>query len=156
MELDRLQELKGPLHGVPFCVKDDHDIIGMDTTLGYSQNVYRPANRTATIVEVLMDLGAVPYCKTNVPQTLMSFGSDNPVFGTTLNPLNKLLSPGGSSSGSACLVGARGVPFATGTDAAGSGRIPAHFNGISSIMPTSRRLSSHGLALAIPGFIGGK
>ncbi|CAG7786166.1 unnamed protein product [Allacma fusca] len=64
------------------------------------------------------------------------------------------LSPAGSSSGSGCIVASKAAHFATGTDSMGSGRLPAHFNGIASIMPTSRRLSTEGITLAIPKLIG--
>lgn len=71
----------------------------MDSTLGYAKNLYKPATKSAILVQILMDLGAVPICKTNIPQTLVSFASDNPIFGETVNCLNKKLAPGGSSSG---------------------------------------------------------
>ncbi|CAG7630681.1 unnamed protein product, partial [Allacma fusca] len=83
-----------------------------------------------------------------------TFGSDNPIFGTTVNPLNKRLSPAGSSSGSGCIVGSKAIPFATGTDVGGSGRLPAHFNGISSIISTPKRISVEGLQASIPKLLG--
>lgn len=68
------------------------------------------------------------------------YGSDNPVFGLTRNATNPKLSPGGSSSGTGSLVGANGAMFGTGTDIGGSLRIPAHFNGVAAIKPSSGRL----------------
>lgn len=88
----------------------------MDTTHGFAKRLYKPASESAVIVKILQDLGAVPFCKTNIPQTLFTFGSDNPVFGTTTNCHNNKLSPGGSSSGTGALVGAGGAPFGTGSD----------------------------------------
>jgi fatty acid amide hydrolase len=111
-----MDELKGPLHGLPVCIKDDTNVEGMDSTLGYAKNLYKPATDSAVLVKALKDLGAVPFCKTNVPQTLVSFASDNPIFGKTLNCNNPKMAPGGSSSGTGCLVGAGGAPFGTGTD----------------------------------------
>jgi len=71
-ELDSLPEPKGPLHGIPFCVKDDTNVEGLDTTLGYAKRLYKPATDTAVLVRTLVDLGAIPFCKTNVPQTLFT------------------------------------------------------------------------------------
>jgi len=70
-----MTEVKGPLHGVPFCVKDDTDVVGLDSTLGLANRLYKPAMESAVIVKVLQDLGAIPFVKTNVPQTLFSNGS---------------------------------------------------------------------------------
>jgi len=153
--LDISIEAKGPLFGLPICVKDDTDVDGMDTTVGCAKNLGKPKTKNATIVQTLMDLGAIPFCKTNVPQTLLAFGSHNPVYGETLNPLNAILSPGGSSSGTGCLIGAGGVLVGTGSDIGGSVRIPAHFNGISALRPTYRRHSSRGVAESLfPGMPG--
>ncbi|CAG7817001.1 unnamed protein product [Allacma fusca] len=156
-ELDKLPKVKGPLHGVPICVKDDHHIEGMDSTVGYAKNLYKPKNETSVIVQVLQNAGAVPFCKTNLPQTVFTISSDNPIFGTTLNHLNTKLSPGGSSSGTGCLVGAGGAHFGTGSDIAGSLRIPSHFSGISTLRPTIGRMSGRGITQCLEecaGYIG--
>lgn len=144
-ELDKLDEPKGPLHGVPVAIKDDHDVEGYDSTIGFAKNLYKPAQKNSAPVQILMDLGAVPFCKTNVPQALASINSDNPVFGTTYNALDKNASPGGSSGGSGCVVAAGAAPVATGSDLAGSLRIPAHFHGLCAIRSTSGRLSCLGM-----------
>ncbi|CAG7727883.1 unnamed protein product, partial [Allacma fusca] len=156
-ELDKHPSVKGPLHGVPICVKDDHHIKGMDSTVGYAKNLYKPKKETSVIVQVLQNAGAVPFCKTNLPQTVFTISSDNPIFGTTLNHLNKKLSPGGSSSGTGCLVGAGGAHFGTGSDIAGSLRIPSHFSGISTLRPTIGRMSGRGITQCLEecaGYIG--
>lgn len=129
---------------MPFCVKDDTAVVGMDSTCGFSRLLFQPSTESAVIVQVLEGLGAIPFCRTNIPQSCLSVGSDNPIFGQTLNPLNKWLGPGGSSSGSAALVGAGGCPFGTGTDSGGSLRIPAQCCGISTLRSTSNRLSDFG------------
>lgn len=98
-ELDQMGQTKGPLHGIPFCVKDDTNVEGMDSTCGFSALLYKPAVKSAVIVQVLESLGAIAFCRTNVPQSCLSIASENPIFGQTLNPLNKKLGPGGSSSG---------------------------------------------------------
>jgi len=82
------------------------------------------------------------------------YGSDNPVFGVTRNAFNPKLSPGGSSSGTGALVGARGCLVGIGTDVGGSVRIPAHFNGVAGICPTPGRLSVKGCVSPLPNVIG--
>ncbi|KAG4075424.1 hypothetical protein HA402_015077 [Bradysia odoriphaga] len=154
LKLDKLNTVQGPLHGIPICVKDDHDIIGMDTTLGLGKNLNKPASSNSVLVQSLMDLGAIIFCKTNVPQTLFRFSSDNPIFGETLNYRNVKLAPGGSSCGTASLIGGGGAVFGTGTDIAGSVRIPAHFSGLSTLMPTVNRLSDKGIKRTLPQLVG--
>lgn len=144
-ELDRLPSPKGPLHGLPIAIKDDHNVKGLDSTIGFAKNLYHPAEKNCVPVQILIDLGAVPFCKTNVPQALASINSDNPVFGTTYNALDKTASPGGSSGGSGCVVSAGAAPVATGSDIAGSLRIPAHFHGLCSLRSTNGRLSCEGM-----------
>jgi len=136
--------IKGPLHGIPFGVKDDTAVKGMDSTLGCAINLYVPSKESAGIIQSLESLGAIPFCITNLPQTCVSFASGNPIYGVTVNPYNKKLSPGGSSSGSAVLVASGGAPFATGSDTGGSLRYPAHFCGISTLKPSSNRISKRG------------
>ena len=126
----------------------------MDTTLGMSVNLYKPATDTCVVVKVLMDAGAIPFCKTNLPQTTVSGASDNPIYGTTLNPLNKSFGPGGSSSGTSCLVVAGGAPFGTGSDLGGSVRMPANACGLATLRPTIRRNSGLGHKQAVEDLAG--
>ncbi|CAG7819687.1 unnamed protein product, partial [Allacma fusca] len=126
----------------------------MDSTLGYSKLLYHAARNSAVIVKTFEDLGAVPFCKTNVPQTLASIGSDNPIFGETLNPLNTHLAPGGSTSGTACMVAAGALKVGLATDIGGSARIPAHFTGVTGIAFTQGRLSTKGIVKAVPNIVG--
>ncbi len=144
-ELDSLPEPRGPLHGLPIAIKDDHDVEGLDSTIGFAKNLYKPAEKNSVPVQILIDLGCVPFCKTNVPQALASINSDNPVFGTTYNALDKSASPGGSSGGSGCVVSAGAALVATGSDLAGSLRIPAHFHGLCALRSTNGRLSCQGM-----------
>ncbi len=76
----------------------------MDTTLGLGKNLNKPASSNSVFVQSLLDLGAIIFCKTNIPQTLFRYSSDNPIYGETLNPRNVKLTPGGSSCGSASLL----------------------------------------------------
>ena len=62
----------------------------------------------------MVELGAIPFCRTNVPQSLMSFDCSNPIFGTTVHPLDPLRSSGGSSGGEAALIAMRGSPLGLG------------------------------------------
>jgi len=144
-ELDRVDpSQRGPLHGIPFSVKDNASVAGYSNTAGLSKNLNDPAKEDAALVAAFKSLGAIPFCKTNVPQSLLSFGCSNPVWGITTNPCNKDRTPGGSSGGEACLIGAGGSLFGIGSDIGGSVRVPASFCGISALKPTSSRFSYKG------------
>lgn len=142
--LDALREkgqLAGPLHGLPISLKDSFQIRGTDATLGlvaYLDN--GPSQENSCLVDVLISLGAVPFCKTNIPQTLMTADSHNNIFGRTLNPWNTSLTAGGSTGGEGALLALRGSPLGVGTDVAGSVRIPALCCGIYGFKPTSGRI----------------
>lgn len=103
------------------------------------------------LVTELLDLGAVLYCKTSLPQTLLLGETINNLIGQTLNPINQNLSCGGSSGGEGALQALRGSVVGFGTDIGGSVRIPAAFNGIFSLKPTHTRLSYRDVANVIPG-----
>lgn len=96
-------------------------------------------------------LGAILYCKTSVPATLMCGETINNIIGYTYNSKNRNLSSGGSSGGEGTLVGARGSPLGMGTDIGGSIRIPAAFNGLYGIRPSSGRLPYEGMANSMDG-----
>lgn len=85
---------------------------------------------------MLLDLGAVLYCKTNLPQTIMTGDSDNNVFGRTLNPRNTALTAGGSTGGEGALLALRGSILGVGTDVGGSIRVPSVCNGIYGLRPS--------------------
>ena len=93
---------------------------------------------------MLRDLGAVPFCLTNVPQTMKSFGCSNPIFGETKHPQDDSRTPGGSSGGEACLMALGGSILGIGTDVGGSLRTPAVFCGVAGIKPTTGRLFNRG------------
>src|SRR5215471_1433310 len=135
----------GPLHGVPFSVKDSIEVAGTVCsagTLGYRNAP--PSKRDATLVARLRASGAIPIARTNLPDLLFAFESDNLIHGRTNNPYDLDRTSGGSSGGEAALIAACGSPFGLGSDAAGSVRLPAHFCGIASIKPTSGRLPRTG------------
>ena len=141
----RSAEVSGPFAGVPFSIKDSIEVEGTVCsagTIGYRNNA--PSKRDATLVARLRKAGAVPLARTNLPDLLFSFETDNLIFGRTNNPYDLTRSSGGSSGGEAALIAACGSPFGLGSDAAGSVRLPAHYCGIASIKPTSGRLPRTG------------
>ncbi|HEY3826694.1 MAG TPA: amidase [Bryobacteraceae bacterium] len=134
-----------PLEGVPFSVKDSIEVEGTVCsagTLGLRQA--DPSTRDATLVARLRAAGAIPIARTNLPDLLFAFESDNLIFGRTNNPFDHTRTSGGSSGGEAALIAACGSPFGLGSDAAGSVRLPAHYCGIASLKPTSGRLARTG------------
>ena len=130
----------GPLHGLPISLKDSFDIQGEDTTVGWVGLVGKPAAEDGDVVQQLKSLGAIIYCKTNIPQSLMMSDSYNHVFGQSVNALNRDLISGGSSGGEGALVGARGSFLGIGTDIGGSIRIPAVLQGLYGLNPTIGRV----------------
>ena len=134
-----------PLEGVPFSVKDSIEVAGTVCSAGTlgRQNEAKSVE-DATLVARLRAAGAIPIARTNLPDLLFAFESDNLIFGRTNNPFDVTRSSGGSSGGEAALIAAGGSPFGLGSDAAGSVRLPAHYCGISTIKPTTRRLSRAG------------
>ncbi|KAI9660569.1 MAG: hypothetical protein M1821_009921 [Bathelium mastoideum] len=147
----------GPLHGLPISVKDSFAIPGIDTSVGITSLAFSPAAHASTLVITLLNAGAVLYCKTNIPQTLMAMDSMNYVFGRTLNPINKNLTPGGSTGGEGALIAMRGSVLGVGTDIGGSIRVPAMCNGLYGIKPSVGRVPYGGqqnAASAASGRIG--
>jgi amidase len=69
--LTRTGQVVGPLHGLPISLKDNFNIKGKDSTVGFTSLVGKPAEYNATLVDILEKLGAVRYCKTNVPTAMM-------------------------------------------------------------------------------------
>lgn len=129
----------GPLHGLPISLKDSFNVRGYDSSLGVAALCFRPAQANSPLVDLLISLGAVLYCKTNVPQTLSALDSHNNIFGRVLNPLNTALTAGGSSGGEGALLGSHGSPLGVGTDVGGSIRVPAMCNGLYGVKPSHGR-----------------
>ncbi|CCT61178.1 hypothetical protein IAQ61_005000 [Plenodomus lingam] len=142
----------GPLHGVPVSLKDTCRVRGYDTSIGLASLAFKPATENAVVVDCLLNAGAVLYCKTNVPQTMMALDSHNHLFGRTLNPLNTAATAGGSSGGEAALLAMRGSVLGVGTDVGGSIRIPAMCEGTFGIKPSWERIPFLGLETgSLPG-----
>lgn len=132
---------QGPLHGVPFSIKDSIEVEGTVCTAGtWGRREAAPSRKDATAVAWLREAGAIPLAKTNLPDLLFAFETDNLLFGPTRNPYDQSRTPGGSSGEEAALIAACGSPCGLGSDAAGSARLPAAFCGITGIKPTSGRL----------------
>lgn len=135
---------RGPLHGIPVSVKECFQVKGYDNTAGLSQFINNPEDKDGCFVECLKRLGAVPFCLTNVPQTMKSFGCSNPVFGSTSHPQDDQRTPGGSSGGEACLIALGGSILGIGSDVGGSLRTPSAFCGVVGVKPTSGRIFNRG------------
>jgi amidase len=141
--LDR-GDARGLLYGVPVTVKDSFDIAGMPTRVGSPSRPETPAAEDATVVARLRRAGAVILGRTNTPEMLTSYDTDNPITGRTNNPWNPEFTPGGSSGGEAAAIAACCSPGGIGSDGGGSIRIPAHFCGIAGFKPTPGRIPGTG------------
>ena len=137
----------GPLAGRTFAVKDNIDVAGIPTTAACPDFAYVP-ERTAPVVQRLLDAGATMAGKTNLDQFATGLTGARSPYGTPESVFGGGLISGGSSSGSAVAVAAGLVDFALGTDTAGSGRVPAALNGIVGIKPTRGLLSTLGVVPA--------
>ncbi|KAH8723157.1 amidase signature domain-containing protein [Phaeosphaeriaceae sp. PMI808] len=140
--LSRTGQVVGPLHGLPISLKDNFNIKGKDSTVGFTSLVNKPSEYNATLVDLLERLGAVRYCKTNVPTAMMIAESVNNLFGRTVNPLNRKVTSGGSSGGESALIAFGGSPLGVGSDIGGSLRIPAACTGIFTLRPSLGRFTT--------------
>jgi amidase len=137
-------DLIGPLHGVPFTLKDAIETSGVICTGGTEGRSHYVPHEDAVVVKRLHEAGAILLGKTNCPELGWAWEADNLIYGRTNNPYDLRLSPGGSSGGESAIIGAGGSPFGLGSDAGGSVRFPAHCTGIASIKPTSGRVPRTG------------
>ena len=140
----------GPLHGVPFTLKDMHETADMKTTVGFPPFADYVANADSPVVARLKAAGGILTAKTNVATMLGDWQSDNPMFGRTSNPWNLARTSGGSSGGAAAAVATGMTPFDIGTDMQDSIRLPAAFCGVYGLKPTEHRISLAG-AFPDPG-----
>lgn len=134
------RETIGKLHGLPFTVKDTCQVQGFICSKGFRPFYGKPAEKDATIIGRLKAEGAFVLALTNVPELLMSFESDNPIYGRVNNPYDLSKIAGGSSGGEAAILAACGSPLGIGSDAGGSIRQPAHLCGIAGLKPTQHLL----------------
>ncbi|EOZ9292514.1 allophanate hydrolase [Serratia marcescens] len=136
-----------PLFGVPFAIKDNIDVGGWPTSAACPAFTYQAA-ADATVVANLRAAGAIALGKTNLDQFATGLVGTRSPYGAVVNSFDSRYVSGGSSSGSASVVARGLVPFALGTDTAGSGRVPAGFNNIVGLKPTKGRLSNRGVVPA--------
>ncbi|WP_409526206.1 allophanate hydrolase [Nitrincola sp. MINF-07-Sa-05] len=135
------------LWGIPFAVKDNIDVAGMPTTAACPTYEYAPAE-DAHVVACLRAAGAIPVGKTNLDQFATGLVGVRSPFPHPRNAIDPALVPGGSSSGSAVSVAQGLLPFALGTDTAGSGRVPAALNNLVGLKPTLGAISNRGVVPA--------
>jgi allophanate hydrolase len=149
--LDRAREIEIhpdlTLAGKAFAVKDNFDVEGVPTTAGCPAYAFTPS-ATATVVRRLQEAGALLVGKTNMDQFATGLVGTRSPFGACSSVFNERYISGGSSSGSAVAVAKNLVTFSLGTDTAGSGRVPAAFNGLIGLKPTRGLLSTHGVVPA--------
>lgn len=136
-----------PLYGIPFGIKDNIDYAGLPTTAGCPEYAYEPTEH-ATVVDRLIDAGALLIGKTNMDQFATGLVGTRSPYGVCRNVHNEDYIAGGSSSGSAVAVARKQVCFALGTDTGGSGRIPAALNGLIGLKPTRGAISTDGVVPA--------
>ena len=130
----------GPLHGVPFTIKDSFDTAGTRTTRGSRFFADRVPAGDAAAVARLRAAGGIALAKTNLPEFALWWETDNLVFGRTVNPWDPERTAGGSSGGEAAAIAAGLSPLGLGSDLGGSIRLPAHYCGVAGLKPTHGRV----------------
>jgi len=129
----------GGLFGIPISIKDSFIQKGLDSTCGQASLVFKPNTKDGEIIAFLKARGAIPFIRSNVPQTLGIIDCINHIWGRGLNPWNHQRSIGGSTGGEGGLIASRCSPIGLGSDALGSVRIPAAFCGVVGFKPTAGR-----------------
>ncbi|KAF7534146.1 hypothetical protein G7054_g6463 [Neopestalotiopsis clavispora] len=148
---DMVDTTRSPLLGVPMTLKDQFNVEGYDSTLGYVGRALKPASSDAILVKMLRSLGGVILAKTNLPQSIMWCETDNPLWGLTTNPTSPDYTPGGSTGGESALLALKGSMVGWGTDIGGSIRIPSHMMGLYGLKPSSARLPYNGVPVSTEG-----
>lgn len=149
--LNRLEQSEPnslPLWGIPFMIKDNIDLAGIPTTAACEEFAYVPEH-SATVVQRLIDAGAIPLAKTNMDQFATGLVGTRSPYGVCHNAFDFNMISGGSSSGSAASLALNLCSFSLGTDTAGSGRVPAAFNNLIGLKPSKGLLSTSGVVPAV-------
>ncbi|KAH8732676.1 amidase signature domain-containing protein [Phaeosphaeriaceae sp. PMI808] len=132
-------------------LKDQFDVAGYDSTLGYVGRAFKPVVEDCVLVSLLKQMGAIIIAKSNLPQSIMWCETDNPLWGLTVHPKNPAYTPGGSTGGEGALLSLGGTVVGWGTDIGGSIRIPSHMNGTYGLKPSSTRLPYQGVSVSTEG-----
>ncbi|KAG7010017.1 hypothetical protein G7Y79_00001g002890 [Physcia stellaris] len=130
----------GPLHGLPISVKEHMGMKDLGLNTGLAAWAQNKAEGDAVVLKILWQAGCVFHARTTQPQTLMQLETSSNLYGVTVNPYNRKLTPGGSSGGEGALLGFRGSCLGVGSDIGGSIRVPAANNGLYGLRPTTRRI----------------
>lgn len=143
-QADRTDARGKPLAGIPVTVKDSFDVAGHPTLCGSRFRLGHRASHDATAVARLRAAGAIILGKTNTPEFLAMYETDNHITGRTNNPWNLDRTPGGSSGGEAAAIAAGCSAGGIGSDGGGSVRVPVHFCGLAGLKPTPGRMPATG------------
>lgn len=133
-------EVTGPLHGVPFTVKENIDVAGSPTTQGVTALAAMVPPIDAPAIAHLRAAGAIPFARTNMPDIGLRWHTDNELRGPTRNPWDPLRTPGGSSGGEAAALATGMTPLGVGSDLGGSVRWPSACCGTTAVRPTLGRI----------------
>ena len=142
----------GLLHGVPMAIKDNIETAGVRTTSGSILFTEHVPNRNASVVDRLLNSGAIMVGKATMHELAFGIRSDNTVSPPCRNPWNLDRIPGGSSGGSGAAVAAGMCTGSLGSDTGGSVRLPASINGVSGLRPTHGRVPNHASTPVSPSF----
>jgi amidase len=140
----------GPLHGIPFTVKENIDLAGSPSTNGIVAFQHAVPPEDAPLIVQLKAAGAIPIGRSNMPDFGMRWHTDNALYGATINPWNAAYSPGGSSGGEAAALATGMTPLGTGNDYAGSLRLPSQACGTVALRPSYGRVASASAGLKEP------
>lgn len=149
-KLDRMLSetwmLRGPLHGIPFLIKDQIETAGIRTTFGSRAFENYIPDEDATVVKRIKAAGGLIIGKANMPDFGVSWFGVSSISGHTLNPYDTERDPGGSSSGIGAGISANFATVGIGEDTAGSIRVPSSFNNLYGIRVTTGLISRNGMA----------